>query len=264
MAVLRSCVMLIAPLLAALVPSGGSAGSLVAEYAVSIRGFPVGTAKLHAELAGRDYSLAFSGGIRGLARLFSDARTTAHAAGRISGEQLQPGGYDHVWIEDGETETVAMRFAGRGVAAFSLTPPRERPERYVPLTEAQLANALDPLSAFLWPTPAAVALTPAICSRTLPLFDGKRRFDIDLSFARRDSYATRDGSFSGPAIVCSFRYTAVAGHRRGRTSDRFVTGSTGAEVWMASGGDGVAIPVELHLPARMGRIVLRATTLQVD
>lgn len=235
--------------------------SVRTEYSVSIRGIPVGRAELRADIVDGRYALAFSGGVRGLARLFSDAETTAHASGRVAADRLQPDEYTHVWIEDDETESVDMRFAGLGVTDIALDPPRNNPERYVPITAEQKADALDPVSAFLWP---AADGGPAVCARRLPLIDGKRRFDITLSFDREVSFATRDGSYSGAAVVCHFRYRQIAGHRPGKKSSLFLADSDDMEVWMAPAGNGLVAPVRIQVRTRVGRIVLEATGFRAE
>ncbi len=77
-----------------------------------------------------------------------------------------------------------MHFSGRGGSTDIVASIRreKHPERYVPLTEADTADVLDLVSAFVWPVAGGV--TPDICGRTLPLMDGKRRFDIALAFSR--------------------------------------------------------------------------------
>ena len=171
-------------------PGNAAAGTIRIDYAVSIRGFPVGEASLTAEVADGRYAITFSGGVRGIARLFSDAATTANAGGRIGDDRLEPQSYSHRWSEDGEIETVEMRFKKRGVSDIAVDPPQKRPERYVPLTTDTKADAFDPVSAFLWP--ASGGADKSLCDRTLQLIDGKRRFDIALSFSRTEHFATRD------------------------------------------------------------------------
>jgi hypothetical protein len=242
--------------------SAASAGSLNVEYSVSIRGFPVGTALLAAEDADGGYSIEFSARVTGLARLFSDATMSGRAAGRFGPDRPQPDTYDHVWVEDGETENVTMRFAGTSVTDISLDPPRKRPERYVPITDAQTADVLDPVSAFLWPAPGG--LTPEICARTLPLIDGKYRFDIDLAFARDETFSPDGTALSYPTIVCSMRYRQIAGHRIGRKGGNFMRADAPAEVWMAAAGSGLVAPVHIELQSRVGRIMLRAKTFEAQ
>lgn len=237
-----------------------SARTVSAEYSVKIRGIPVGRAEIVAEIVYGNYSMRFTGGVRGLARIFSDAATSVSVTGSVGADRLLPKTYSHLWTEDRESETVAMRFSGRGVTAITLDPPRRRPERYVPFTAATKADALDPVSAFLWP--AGDIVTPEACDRTLPLVDGRRRFDIALTFARHEAFRTRDRSFSSPVVVCAFRYTPVAGHRIGKASDASISESDDMEVWMAPVGKGFAVPVRIQLHSRAGRIVLEAIAVR--
>jgi hypothetical protein len=257
MALKLAIALLLAP---ALLAEVAAAQTLSADYTVSIKGFPVGSAKFTAKIADGRYTIAFSGGIRGIARLFSDAETTANASGRVGSDRLQPERYSHVWTENHKVETVAMRFARRGVTAIALDPPRRHPERYVPLTPETNADALDLVSAFVWPI---AAVDPELCARTLPLIDGKRRFDVTLAYARREPFATQDQSFRTNAVVCSFRYRDVAGQRIGK-NDASITDSGDAEVWMAPVAQGLAMPLDIRFRTPAGRLVLKATTISAE
>jgi len=244
--------------------AGGDAAalSLKADYAVSIRGFPVGRAELRAEIADRRYSIAFSGGISGVARLFSDARTRAEASGVIDDDRPRAESYSHVWTEDDERETVSMRFAGSGVAEIDLQPPLRRPERYVPMTAGDRADAVDLVSAFLWP--AASGAAPEICDRTIPLIDGRRRFDIEAAFARMESFSTHSGSRHRRTVVCSLHYRPISGHRIDKERDGFLSDGADMEVWLAAAGDALALPVKVEFTSRLGRVVMRAVELEAD
>lgn len=247
-----------------LLPAPGSAAArgIRIDYAVSIRGFPVGRAELRAEIAERRYHIAFSARVAGLLRLFSDAHTTAEATGVLGDDRPRPEDYSHIWVEDDEAETVTMRFAGDGVADIRLDPPRGRPERYVPMTAAHKANAVDLASAALWPTPDGVS--PTTCNRTLPLIDGKRRFDVGFAFVRMESFATENGSRHRKAVVCSIDYRPISGHRRTGDEGGFLRPDGNMEVWLAALGEGIAMPVKVELSSRAGRVTLDATKLEVD
>jgi hypothetical protein len=240
----------------------GSAASLSTEYSVTVRGFPVGRAHLQAEFADGRYTIQFSGGIRGLARLFSNAETSAASVGALGDSAMAPATYRHVWTEDGETETVDMQFSGRRLTEMALAPPEDHPERYVPITSADKADVLDPVSAFVWPVAGGV--TPDICARTLSLIDGRRRFDIALRYERMEDFSTRDRSFRGRAAVCSFSYHPVAGHRIDKPDHGTIASGSGMEVWMAPVGPGLAAPARIQLRTRIGRIVLVATSIHAN
>lgn len=233
------------------------ARTIDAQYSVKIRGFLVGRAEFKADISGERYVLRFSGRAGGIGRIFADAATAATVTGSLGPDRLVPADYTHTWIEDGETETVAMRFSGRAVAAITLDPPRNHPERYVPLTPETNADTLDLVSAFLWPVDKP---TDATCNRTFPLLDGRRRFDIALTFARFDNFATGDGSFSTPVAVCAIHYSPVAGHRIGKP-DNSILNASEAEVWIAPIGEGFALPVRIQMQTRVGRILLETRSI---
>jgi hypothetical protein len=258
---------LLAPVLAfavagAVAGDGAAAESLNAEYAVSIMGFPVGRAQLQAEIHDRHYTVVFSGRVSGLARLFSSARTRAQATGTIGDDRPLAEDYTHIWIEDDDTETVAMHFRGRGVAEIDLEPPLKRPERYIPLTAQHKADALDLVSGFLWPAPAGAA--PETCDRTLPLIDGKRRFDIEFAFSRMESFAVGNGLRQRRAVVCTITYRPIAGQRIDKKTDGFLTQGDDMEVWLTATGNGLVVPVKVQLASKVGRVVLEATALQTN
>jgi hypothetical protein len=243
-------------------PTQAVARSVDIDYSVSIRGFPVGKAEYRAEIGDdRRYRVSFSARVSGLLRLFSDGRTSAEAAGVLGPVRPRAETYSHVWVEDDDTETVTMRFARRGVVDINLDPPHKHPERYVPITARHKANAVDLVSAVLWPTSSG--LSPELCRRALPLIDGHRRFNIIFSFKEMTSFATGNGSVHRKAVVCSMDYRAISGHRRGKP-DGFLRPDGNMEVWLVEAGDGLAVPVRVELASKVGRVGLKATRLEVN
>ncbi len=239
-----------------------SARTLMAEYSVRIRGFPVGKARVQAELDGDRYTITFSGRTIGFARLFSTLAVKASAAGTFSADGPRPSDYSHVWTEDKEDETVTISYAAGSPTAVSIDPPIKHPEHYVPLTAENLAGSVDLVSAFL--LPAADRVDPQTCERTLRLLDGRRRFDIAFAYRRTTAFQAPSGSYSSRVVVCSLNYRPVAGHRIGKPDSGSIKQSDAMEVWLAPVGGGIALPVQIQLDTRIGRALLQATTLRVE
>ena len=250
--------------LCAALPAGGTAqaGSLKADYAVSVRGLPVGRAELRAAVADRSYSVEFSGRVSGLARLFFDASAHGEATGTIGADRPHAESYSHVWVEDDDTESVSMRFVGNGVAEIAIEPPRDADERVVPMSGEDKADAIDMVSSFLWP--AAAGSAQKTCNRTLPLIDGKRRFDVASRFSRTEWFSTRRGQREYRAIVCRLSYRPVSGHRTDKEGDGLLSDTHDVEVWLAAVGDGLVAPVRVQIGSRFGRVVLEATKFEAE
>jgi hypothetical protein len=241
------------------VSSDAAAVAVRAEYSVSFRGLPIGSAHLKADLADGRYSVEFSGRVGGLARLLSDMRISVQASGAIEDGAPLPAEYGQRWVEDDDSETIRMQFAGKQASDISIAPPIRKPERYVPVENAHMHDVLDPASAAIWP--AAGAGNADICDRTLPVFDGRRRFDLDFRYAGAETFTASDGSYSGPAVVCSVRYRPIAGHRPGRKTVKFMAANEDMEVWMAPLAENVAAPAKIRVRSEYGLVELHAKHL---
>lgn len=237
--------------------SAATARTLETEYSLSVRGLPVGTAELKADFQDGRYTIGISTRTSGLIRIFSDGNGSAEAIGRADADGLRPAEYGHRWTEEGDTESVHVEFAGVNVKTIAVDPPVKRPQRYVPVTAEHKRGVLDPASAFVWP--ASGEGGPQLCRRVLRLFDGKRRFDLSFAFSRMENFRARDGSYSGPAFVCSMRYTPISGHRAKKDSVRAMAENTDMEIWMAPTSDGRNFaPVKVRVGTEYGRVVLEA------
>lgn len=239
------------------------AESLHAEYDIRLRGIPVGTSQLSVTAQDGKYSVSTSGRIKGLLRIFSDWEASGEASGALKGGAIAPARYSLEWTEDDDTEAVRLAFADARVTEVSVVPPPRRRKNLVPIERKHKAGVLDPLSAMIFP--AAAEDGPAVCNRTLPLFDGTQRFDLALTFDRVETVEGRGDSYSGPAYVCAVRYRPVAGHRPNRSSVRFMADNEDMEVWMARiGGTGLFAPVMTRLRVKAGMLVIEARRFEVS
>jgi hypothetical protein len=239
------------------------AAALRIDYTMSILGLRIGGASLAVELDEAGYAATFVGRVQGLARIFSDGRVEAMATGLLSARRLQPDAYRQQWAEEDDAETITMRFSGGRAAEIDAAPPRRRPERYKPVGEGDRRGVLDPLSGTLWPSPDG--LSPLLCERTIPFFDGRRRFDLILTYSRMARFRMFAGDRARPALVCAVRYRAISGHRPGRASIEEMEANDELEVWMSLIKPlGIAAPVKVSALTRHGRLVIQAKRLQVD
>ncbi len=110
-----------------------------------------------------------------------------------------------------EQSIVNMTFEAGKVRDLKVIEPPPEADR-VPIVEAHKNSVIDPLSAFLIPAAAGDPLQASACRRDLNIFDGRRRYDISLTFRRLDK-ATPEKGYNGPALVCAARLSPISGHR---------------------------------------------------
>ena len=76
--------------------------------------------------------------------------------------------------------------AGR-IKDFKVSPPVDDEPDRVPITEAEKRGVTDPMTGSMLHVPNGELLSASTCKRTLPLFDGRFRYNLKLAFKRMDT-----------------------------------------------------------------------------
>jgi len=246
------------PLLAA--GPGLAQGKLDARYAASLAGLPIGNGAWVIDISQDQFTAAASGMTSGLLRLFSSGHGSAASRGSIRSGNLIPSSFGSSLTTEKKTEELRLVLNAGNVKEYAIDPaPPPAPER-VPVTEAHRRGVVDPMSAAL----IRVAgngdyLVPEACNRTLPIFDGRLRFDLKLEFKRMDQVKAEKG-YQGPVVVCSVYFSPLAGHIPDRAVVKYLAAQRDMEVWLAPlSGTRVLVPFRISIPTPFGLGVLQAT-----
>jgi hypothetical protein len=243
---------------------GARADVLHATYSVSLIGLPIGAANLNADLTPTSYSIQADAKVTGLARLFANARGASAGKGSIVKGRISPATFATIAASSNMTRTIRMALAGNAVTGVDISPPFEdRPDR-VPLAPGDERGVVDPVGAFVIPAPASGPIvSPAACNRTIPIFDGYTRFDINLSYVGERSAKAK--GYDGPVAVCAARYVPISGHRRDRPATKFMADNKDLEVWLAPiESDHVLMPFRISVRTMIGTTVVEASEFRVD
>jgi hypothetical protein len=134
----------------------------------------------------------------------------------------------------------------------------------VPLGPPHRRGVVDPISAFIMPLPVGRALDgAAACDRSIPVFDGWQRFDLQLySKGMRHVRSGRAG-YTGPVFVCGARYMPVAGHNPYDDSVQQMLDNDSLEIWLVALGGEVPylVPYYVGLDTDFGTLSVRAVRL---
>ena len=246
-------------------PVAAGAANLKVDYAITLGGLSLGEADLIATFDDTRYDMTISGRMSGLVGTLSGgSKGGATARGVFAGTKLVSTGFSATGKSGSNTRTVQIGVANGNVTTVSIEPPfEERPDR-VPLTDASKRGIIDPLSGLV-----AVAANPAKpdepgnCNRSIPVFDGTQRFNIELSYA--GTRLVRKPGFTGNVLVCSIRYVPVAGHRPQRDAVKFMQDNREMTVWLAPvQGTRVLVPIRISLETMVGTSVLEAQRWSVE
>ena len=124
-------------------------------------------------------------------------------------------------------------------------------------------NVVDPVGAVILPAPASgPILSPAACNRTVPIFDGYTRFDINLSYVGERTVSTK--GYDGPVAICAARYVPISGHSRDRPATKFMADNKDLEVWLAPiASDQVLFPFRVSVRTMIGTTVVEAQEFRI-
>lgn len=237
--------------------------SISATYAVTLVGLSLGSATLIGKVGDNDYRLEVHANLTGLASAISGAKGSAVASGAIQNGQLAPAAYATTSSNSRETRTVRIGMVAGSVRAVDIQPPFEQLEGRVPVTDNHKRNIVDPLSALIMPVKSGEAGNgAAVCRRSIPVFDGYTRFNVNLGYVGTRQVAS--AGYKGPVVVCNARYVPIAGHRPGRKATQFMVDNKDMEVWLAPLGDGrIMVPYRISVRTMIGTTVIEARRFQL-
>jgi hypothetical protein len=132
----------------------------------------------------------------------------------------------------------------------------------VPLTQLHVQGVTDPLTALLLPDAGGEG-APAKegCERTLAVFDGRRRYDLALSFKRVEKMQHRPEGER--LLVCNVVLRPIAGHRADSMIMRYVAGRRDIEISFAPiAGTRYLAPFRLSLPTLIGTMAVQAISFE--
>lgn len=241
-------------------PDACAQGKLDARYTASLAGVPIGRGAWVIDIADDQYTAAASGMTTGLLRVFASGQGSSASRGRVKNGSLLPASYASNLSTDRKTEELRISLVNGVVKEVGIEPPSPpQPER-IPVTDAHRRGVIDPMTGVLVKVNGAGdPLSPEACNRSVPMFDGRMRFDLKLSFKRMDAVRAERG-YQGPVVVCAVLFSPVSGYVPDRPAIKYLMKLRDMEVWLAPvAGTRVLVPFRFEIPTPFGLGVLQAT-----
>ncbi|HEX5508696.1 MAG TPA: DUF3108 domain-containing protein [Pseudolabrys sp.] len=234
-------------------------GKLEAHYIASIAGIAIGQGSWVIDISDDHYTAAASGVTTGLVRVFTGGQGTSAAHGRIVAGEHASSVYASTIKTSRKTDEVRLTVKGGVIREAEVKPPVEDDPQRIPVTREHHRGIVDPMTAALLRTPGTGdPLSSAACHRTLPIFDGRVRYDLQLAFKRMDSVKAQKG-YHGPVVVCAVYFKPIAGFVPSRAAVRYLARQRDMEIWLAPiEGTRVLVPFRAQGPTPIGLAVLQA------
>jgi Protein of unknown function (DUF3108) len=235
-------------------------GKLDARYTASLAGLPIGRGAWVIDVGDDQYTAAASGVTAGILSVFASGRGSGASRGHVRGDGLSPNTYASSITSGNQTEEMRVALTNGAVKDATITPPTPfNPDR-LPLSEANKHGVIDPMSGVLMLPPGnGNPLAPEACRHTIPMFDGRMRFDLHMTFRRMDVVRAAKG-YQGPAVVCLVQFAPVAGYVPDRPAVKYLVAQRDIEVYLAPlMGTRILVPFKLTVPTPLGQGVIEAT-----
>jgi hypothetical protein len=268
--VLCALILSAAPALAA----GGSgalgqaapASQLQMAMTIYAGGITLGKMDMDAAIRGADYHVVSHLNTSGVVNAFWQAEIQATSSGKISAKGLAPGLYDSFDTgHAGKKQEVSLTYESGNPPRLYADPVYSTTGYEVKPDDARAT--LDPLSAVMFIASGVGAKDGNPCALTAPVFDGRRRYDIEMSKARDIAVKMDNGLYQGKAVRCDIKYRQIAGYRPRvlKSNEAFPA----IHAWIASfpsavTGRDYTLPLRVWADTKYGVIAVLADSIRVD
>ena len=234
-------------------------GKLEATYTASLSGLPIGKGAWSIEVQEDQFTATASGATTGLLRVFASGQGNSVAHGGMSAGQPIPSTYASSIVADKRSDQVRILFSNGNVKEALADPPSMPTPDRIPLTDAHRKNVFDPMTgSLLRVAGAGDVFVPEACQRTVQVFDGRMRYDMQLVFKHLDRVKAERG-YQGTVVVCSVYFVPVAGYVPERSAIKYLAAERGMELWLAPiAGTRLMVPYRASIPTPIGVGILQA------
>lgn len=245
-------------------PAQSTTSSIQLVWQVYLGGFNLGNIGIKSSFTGNSYSAVSRLKTAGVVNSFYEAVIDATSVGTVAGIGLQPQKYDSNTNNEKQNQKVGLAYTASGIQLFS--DPPYNVNKY-PVTDEQKRGTLDPLSGLVYSL-SGVSISPdKPCGETVHVFDGRRRYDIELKFAGQDKLKT-DGGYSGPAVKCTVTYKQLAGFKPNINKGKAMPVITAWFATMESSSGGpvkkFVVPVKIMTDTPYGVALAHARKITID
>jgi hypothetical protein len=231
-----------------------------ARYRLTFNGFDVGVYNFTSRFSGETYSAVGKTKITALFGAFKWIGTFT-GSGSIDKAGPHPASYLMRYKTRSKARSVKMGFDGTGVKSIALVPNKPPSPDAIKVKPDNLKHVFDPIS-------ATVAISNATsadaCNRTIPVFDGKARFDLRMSFKGREAIKEKHPTGQPrELVVCRVKYIPIAGHKPKDFVKPWIDYDHIEIALRAIPSAGIYVPYRVSIPSTIGPAVMTAEEIHI-
>jgi hypothetical protein len=241
------------------------ASQLQVAMTIYAGGITLGKMDMDATLRGADYHVVSNLTTSGVVNAFWQSEIQATSSGKVGARNFAPALYDSYDTRATKKQQVSLSFDGDA-------PPRLFAEPAYSTTGFEVKpddtkGTLDPLSAitFIFSGVGAKGADP--CAFAVPVFDGRRRYNVEMTKVRDVDIHMDNGLYQGKGVQCDVKYHQIAGFRPRvlKSNESFPV----IHAWIASfpstvAGRDYTVPVRIWADTKYGVMAVLANSIRID
>jgi hypothetical protein len=237
---------------------------IAATFSLYAGGIGFGKMDMETNFRGTDYRSVSNFQTSGVINAFWQAEIQATSSGKIGAKILEPGLYDSFDINrTGKKQQVSLSY-DNGAPKLYADPVYSTTGFEVKADDQK--NTLDPLSALTFiVSGAADANDP--CALTAPVFDGRRRYNIEMNKVKDTDIKMDNGLYAGKAMLCQIKYHAIGGMRPGvlrKSNESFPVINAWIVTYPGAAGRSYAVPIRVWADTQYGQLSIVADSIKID
>ena len=238
---------------------GSWPATVSARYKLSFNGFEVGSYRFQSTSNGKTYATMGSAEVSALFGAFK-WKGGIQSSGTLDAAAPHPAGYEMNFKSKSKIGSVKLGFDAAGVKTVALVPNKPRPDA-VPLKPEHFKNVLDPMSAILAMTHAS---GPSPCDKTVPVFDGKVRFNLVFSYKGEEKIKEDKPSGQPTKLtVCRVKYVPLAGYKPKDFINPWVDYNALEIALRPVPAANTYVPYRVTIPTSIGSAVMSAESVNI-
>jgi hypothetical protein len=243
--------------------NAGPASKLTLAMTLYAGGVTLGKVDMDATIRADQYHVVSNLETSGIVNAFWQAQIQATSNGAIGPKSLKPALYDSFDTNhSGKKQEVSLTYENDAPVRMYANP--KFPTNGYEVKPEQQKGTVDPLSAVVM-IATGVAASDNPCAVTAPVFDGRRRYNIEITKVKDTQIRMDNGLYKGKAIQCEIKYKQIAGFKPKIIKENESFPKINA--WIAvfqSGGHNYVVPLRVWADTQYGVVAAVATQLKID
>lgn len=247
--------------------AGPAPTKFTAVYKVRFAGLKLGGFKVWTNVTNDRYDVWGQGKLKFLTSIIFEIKGDSASSGKVLPTGPQPANFSFGFKTKKGRGQLAMKFNDGAVAQVASQPALKTHERAIPVTSKHVTGVMDPLTALFFSTESRVpGQHSSACDRRVPVYDGKYRFDIQLSHKKTVRVVRKGKSgYGGPAVICKVKFIPVAGHRPATKNVTFFSNTDDIEAWLIPLPQGRAyVPYHVTIPTPYGTAQITSSEFHIE